>query len=137
SSTSSWHVTATNFCPRRRTVFAIACDPMRATVRSTTDVNSSTTAISSFGVSARTDRKSTRLNSSHVKISYAVFCLKKKKTMYAASAAARARGKRGMGKALGFAGLGMLAVGCYLGGHLAYAKGASGQRTAWQQESEV
>src|SRR5690606_41498095 len=28
------------------------------------------------------DRKSTRLNSSHVKISYAVFCLKKKK-MYA------------------------------------------------------
>src|SRR5690554_7134732 len=28
------------------------------------------------------DRKSTRLNSSHVRISYAVFCLKKKKTMY-------------------------------------------------------
>src|SRR5690606_41852193 len=27
----------------------------------------------------KTDRKSTRLNSSHVKISYAVFCLKKKK----------------------------------------------------------
>src|SRR5690606_40219696 len=26
------------------------------------------------------DRKSTRLNSSHVKISYAVFCLKKKKS---------------------------------------------------------
>src|SRR5690606_41480196 len=30
-----------------------------------------------FGISIR-DRKSTRLNSSHVKISYAVFCLKKK-----------------------------------------------------------
>src|SRR5690625_6206604 len=29
---------------------------------------------------AATDRKSTRLNSSHVAISYAVFCLKKKKT---------------------------------------------------------
>src|SRR5690606_41133789 len=29
---------------------------------------------------ATSDRKSTRLNSSHVKISYAVFCLKKKKT---------------------------------------------------------
>src|SRR5439155_6511349 len=29
--------------------------------------------------SDRTDRKSTRLNSSHVAISYAVFCLKKKK----------------------------------------------------------
>src|SRR5690606_40696095 len=29
------------------------------------------------------DRKSTRLNSSHVKISYAVFCLKKKKKRFA------------------------------------------------------
>src|SRR5262245_65433373 len=29
---------------------------------------------------ARIDRKSTRLNSSHLGISYAVFCLKKKKT---------------------------------------------------------
>src|SRR5438067_7090379 len=29
----------------------------------------------------RRDRKSTRLNSSHVSISYAVFCLKKKKLM--------------------------------------------------------
>src|SRR5260221_8764588 len=29
---------------------------------------------------ARQDRKSTRLNSSHTVISYAVFCLKKKKT---------------------------------------------------------
>src|SRR6266498_4977565 len=34
--------------------------------------------ISSGGVSVG-DRKSTRLNSSHVRISYAVFCLKKKK----------------------------------------------------------
>src|SRR5690348_17549571 len=30
------------------------------------------------GVAAREDRKSTRLNSSHPSISYAVFCLKKK-----------------------------------------------------------
>src|SRR5690625_6441558 len=30
---------------------------------------------------ATTDRKSTRLNSSHVAISYAVFCLKKKKNI--------------------------------------------------------
>src|SRR5690606_41327184 len=30
------------------------------------------------GVALSLDRKSTRLNSSHVKISYAVFCLKKK-----------------------------------------------------------
>src|SRR2546428_9487386 len=32
-----------------------------------------------FAFSGRTDRKSTRLNSSHDQISYAVFCLKKKK----------------------------------------------------------
>src|SRR2546421_7619279 len=31
--------------------------------------------------SARRDRKSTRLNSSHDQISYAVFCLKKKNTL--------------------------------------------------------
>src|SRR2546430_13129626 len=31
------------------------------------------------GIEARRDRKSTRLNSSHSQISYAVFCLKKKK----------------------------------------------------------
>src|SRR3712207_7504799 len=31
------------------------------------------------GEQARVDRKSTRLNSSHANISYAVFCLKKKK----------------------------------------------------------
>src|SRR6266700_7154505 len=31
------------------------------------------------GALSSSDRKSTRLNSSHVKISYAVFCLKKKK----------------------------------------------------------
>src|SRR3712207_8498635 len=32
--------------------------------------------------SERADRKSTRLNSSHANISYAVFCLKKKKKYY-------------------------------------------------------
>src|SRR5258705_5630545 len=31
---------------------------------------------------AQSDRKSTRLNSSHLGISYAVFCLKKKKNTY-------------------------------------------------------
>src|SRR3712207_8423094 len=34
------------------------------------------------GAYGRTDRKSTRLNSSHANISYAVFCLKKKKTKH-------------------------------------------------------
>src|SRR5438045_7266508 len=39
-----------------------------------------TTRIAAFAsiLFARTDRKSTRLNSSHLGISYAVFCLKKK-----------------------------------------------------------
>src|SRR5690606_40609421 len=36
-------------------------------------------AVADGSAVARGDRKSTRLNSSHVKISYAVFCLKKKK----------------------------------------------------------
>src|SRR5438874_7270793 len=35
------------------------------------------------------DRKSTRLNSSHVEISYAVFCLKKKKLLKASCIRAR------------------------------------------------
>src|SRR5439155_19862563 len=35
--------------------------------------------VESLGDDAKRDRKSTRLNSSHVAISYAVFCLKKKK----------------------------------------------------------
>src|SRR3712207_8276749 len=34
------------------------------------------------GPALREDRKSTRLNSSHANISYAVFCLKKKKISY-------------------------------------------------------
>src|SRR3712207_6957910 len=40
------------------------------------------------------DRKSTRLNSSHANISYAVFCLKKKNTSY--GALSRITGCRGM-----------------------------------------
>src|SRR5690349_22077419 len=38
----------------------------------------------------RGDRKSTRLNSSHVEISYAVFCLKKKKSTAATRSSAHA-----------------------------------------------
>src|SRR5438874_3397850 len=37
------------------------------------------------------DRKSTRLNSSHVEISYAVFCLKKKKTATGRSSSSRSK----------------------------------------------
>src|SRR5690606_39657957 len=46
---------------------------------SSTSPTAAPIARSSARVIARPDRKSTRLNSSHVKISYAVFCLKKKK----------------------------------------------------------
>src|SRR5690606_41962122 len=43
------------------------------------------TGIRSYWSTRSSDRKSTRLNSSHVKISYAVFCLKKKKKKQYAS----------------------------------------------------
>src|SRR5207249_11718161 len=41
------------------------------------DHDGAKTAAGCVGGCGRTDRKSTRLNSSHVSISYAVFCLKK------------------------------------------------------------
>src|SRR3989442_9238269 len=40
-------------------------------------------------VLSQLDRKSTRLNSSHVRISYAVFCLKKKKILLESTRASR------------------------------------------------
>src|SRR5256885_5492995 len=40
-------------------------------------------------LAVKLDRKSTRLNSSHLVISYAVFCLKKKKTFTKSTAAER------------------------------------------------
>src|SRR5690349_22345070 len=48
--------------------------PVRAQVRELADAR-----VLGDQVVAFEDRKSTRLNSSHVEISYAVFCLKKKK----------------------------------------------------------
>src|SRR3712207_7718472 len=50
--------------------------PPSASVRA-----SSATVMAADG-RCRTDRKSTRLNSSHANISYAVFCLKKKKNIH-------------------------------------------------------
>src|SRR6266566_7742705 len=43
---------------------------------------------------ARRDRKSTRLNSSHLVISYAVFCLKKKKKIYFSSLFLKTKNKK-------------------------------------------
>src|SRR6266496_3944645 len=55
------------------------CEPARDGVR-TEDADRLTEPWSELVNSALSeDRKSTRLNSSHVEISYAVFCLKKKK----------------------------------------------------------
>src|SRR3712207_8180558 len=48
--------------------------------RSTTSRASLTCCATSPATARDRDRKSTRLNSSHANISYAVFCLKKKKT---------------------------------------------------------
>src|ERR1022692_4663116 len=48
----------------------------------------------SSGVQTCADRKSTRLNSSHLVISYAVFCLKKKNISRCADVSARVGGPR-------------------------------------------
>src|SRR5690349_22340239 len=59
---------------RPRTDARSACTSMRHTVGGAQNV-----VTSQRSIAASRDRKSTRLNSSHVEISYAVFCLKKKK----------------------------------------------------------
>src|SRR5690554_7275433 len=67
----------------RITSLAICCtsrytsdftSPAKTTCPVVTSVSQAT-----FELGSKADRKSTRLNSSHVRISYAVFCLKKKK----------------------------------------------------------
>src|SRR6202040_4358558 len=50
------------------------------------------TVMSTPAATSWTDRKSTRLNSSHPSISYAVFCLKKKQTHHRPTDAASADG---------------------------------------------
>src|SRR5204862_8063833 len=64
------HATSSGVSPTTRTSDEWTAGPPQATTRAR-----------AFGtsVSRSGDRKSTRLNSSHVEISYAVFCLKKKK----------------------------------------------------------
>jgi nitrite reductase/ring-hydroxylating ferredoxin subunit/uncharacterized membrane protein len=54
-------------------------------------------------------------------------------SLYLASLLARARGNRRRGKTLGLAGLGMLAAGGYLGGHLTFVRGVNVNRTAFEQ----
>src|SRR5690606_41864431 len=58
-----------------------ATPPTASTLRTSnrTIPATSPATLKSYRRTTSLDRKSTRLNSSHVKISYAVFCLKKKK----------------------------------------------------------
>ncbi|TDC95722.1 Rieske (2Fe-2S) protein [Actinomadura sp. 7K507] len=56
--------------------------------------------------------------------------------LYGTSLAARRRGDRGKGKALGFAGLGVMMAGAYLGGHLSFTRGVNVNRTAWLEGPE-
>lgn len=56
--------------------------------------------------------------------------------LYALSWAARKRGRRGSGIALGLAGAGTLALGGHLGGHLSYAKGVGVDQTVFENEPE-
>ncbi len=54
-------------------------------------------------------------------------------SLYVASLASRAHGSRSRGKIIGLAGLGLVLVGGYLGGHLSFSRGVNVNRTAWQE----
>ena len=54
--------------------------------------------------------------------------------LYSASLLARRRGDRGRGKALGLAGLAVMSVGGFLGGHLSYARGVGVNQTAFDEQ---
>src|SRR5215475_15427411 len=64
--------------PPRSTLFPYTT-LFRISTGSLSPASALTGTTASFPCAILRDRKSTRLNSSHVKISYAVFCLKKKK----------------------------------------------------------
>ena len=58
-------------------------------------------------------------------------------SLYLASLAARARGRRHGGKALSLAKLGVLTGGAYLGRHLSFGMGVDVNRAAWEQWTPV
>src|SRR5947199_3484724 len=64
---------------RSRAAFAVDMDPRRQARRRRRIADGGEEARQARQFVAAEDRKSTRLNSSHLGISYAVFCLKKKK----------------------------------------------------------
>src|SRR2546422_8160908 len=63
---------------QRHAISRILCDYLAQMIRS---LVVTTVTAQDFGIEKMRDRKSTRLNSSHGYISYAVFCLKKKKNI--------------------------------------------------------
>src|SRR5258708_808251 len=79
SGISSRAINARNDCSRSRASCARRIDFMVPGRIFSTEQRAGPLPISANTTMAGTDRKSTRLNSSHQIISYAVFCLKKKK----------------------------------------------------------
>src|SRR2546430_5861208 len=77
----SWDRSRLPVCASCRRRSSVRTGPNQRSTSSTGASSSSTSAPSTRSVGGRPgeDRKSTRLNSSHSQISYAVFCLKKKK----------------------------------------------------------
>src|SRR5947207_11702776 len=57
---------------------AVVCEALISAVPKLAPLIPATESTYPFSLAVRRDRKSTRLNSSHTVISYAVFCLKKK-----------------------------------------------------------
>lgn len=57
-------------------------------------------------------------------------------SLFAASLAARRAGRRGRGKALGFAGAGFLAAGGYLGAHMSFFQGVGPNQTVFDRVPE-
>src|SRR2546422_7050712 len=65
--------------PERVEEYRIGAGPDTTVLDALVDVQRTQDPTLAFRYACRVDRKSTRLNSSHGYISYAVFCLKKKK----------------------------------------------------------
>src|SRR5215813_14409511 len=79
---STWEARKQYRYPLKRDIAAFKLERIRSRERARSPISSCDSIPTLTGVSRSPlliDRKSTRLNSSHVRISYAVFCLKKKK----------------------------------------------------------
>ncbi len=77
-----------------------------------------------------TEGRERRIGAVHAAINTATLAL------YAASLAARKRGRRGLGLLISLAGAGTLTVGAHLGGHLSYAHGLGVDQTTFERPPE-